>query len=160
MPDLSLRAIFRHTLMLSAIMGAGSLAGQAHAAPQDTPQSTQASFGAWGVDLAGRDLAIVPGNNFFRYANGTYLDHLKIPADMTSYGPFNALAELSRTRVQSILDDLSAHPQAAPRSTEEKLGTFYASYMDVAEVERLGTQPLAQDMDAIRAIKDMAGFAA
>lgn len=135
MPHMSLRAIFRHTLMLSAIVGAGSLASQSSlAAPQATVQS---EFGTWGVDLAGRDLAIVPGNNFFRYANGTYLEHLQIPADMTSYGPFNALAELSRTRVQSILDDLSAHPVSVARTTEEKLGTFYASYMDAAQVERL-----------------------
>lgn len=160
MPDLSLRAIFRHALMLSAVIGVGSLAGQSHAASQTAPQTAESSFGAWGVDLAGRDLSVSPGNNFFRYANGTYLDHLTIPADMTSYGPFNALAELSRTRVQSILNDLSAHPVTNPRSTEEKLGTFYASYMDAAEVERLGTQPLQQDMDAIKAIKDMAGFAA
>ncbi|NLG91807.1 M13 family metallopeptidase [Acetobacter sp. AC2005] len=157
------RSSLRGALLLSvALVGATTGASApAHAAPSaPTAQPAPASFGPWGVDLEGRDLSVKPGNDFFRYANGTYLDHLQIPADMTSYGPFNALAELSRTRVQSILNDLSAHPVENPRSIEEKLGTFYASYMDEAAVESLGTRPLKEDLDAIRAIKTPSDLAA
>ncbi|WP_331000034.1 M13 family metallopeptidase [Acetobacter garciniae] len=165
MPDVAVRLSTRLCLLVSAALGLALTSAQAAepAATQPQAVATQeepASFGPWGVNLSGRDMGAKPGNDFFRYANGTYLDHLKIPADMTSYGPFNALAELSRTRVQSILNDLSTHPVANPRTIEEKLGTFYASYMDTAQVERLGAQPLAPDLDAIRALKDMAGFAA
>ncbi|MCX2561699.1 M13 family metallopeptidase [Acetobacter farinalis] len=153
----------RVALLLSAGLGLSSLAGIAHAdtAPQATAPAAvpPASFGAWGVDLAGRDTAEKPGNNFFKYANGTYLEHLTIPSDMTSYGPFNALAELSRTRVQSILNDLSAHPVKHPSSIEEKLGTYYASFMDEKSVEKQGIKPMQADLDSIMKMRDAKAFA-
>lgn len=176
MPIRPVRSCLRHALLVSLLASAACLPAQAQPASQSSVSpapapttkapvsapsvaATESPFGPWGVDLAGRDLAVQPGNNFFRYANGTYLDHLHIPADMTSYGPFNALAELSRARVRSILDDLSAHPMQTPRTTEEKLGTFYASFMDTAAIEAQGTHPLQADLDAIRAIHDMKDFA-
>ncbi|OAG76105.1 metallopeptidase [Acetobacter malorum] len=153
----------RVALLLSAGLGLSSVAGVARAdtAPQAAAPTAvpQASFGTWGVDLAGRDTAEKPGNNFFKYANGTYLDHLTIPSDMTSYGPFNALAELSRTRVQSILNDLSAHPVKHPKSIEEKLGTFYASFMDEKSIEKQGTKPMKGDLDSILKMRDAKAFA-
>lgn len=153
----------RVALLLSAGLGLSNLAGIAHAdtAPQAAAPAAvpPASFGAWGVDLAGRDTAEKPGNNFFKYANGTYLEHLTIPSDMTSYGPFNALAELSRTRVQSILNDLSAHPVKHPSSIEEKLGTYYASFMDEKSVEKQGIKPMQADLDSIMKMRDAKAFA-
>ncbi|MBS1002257.1 M13 family metallopeptidase [Acetobacter persici] len=153
----------RVALLLSAGLGLSSVAGIARAetAPQAaTPAAVpQASFGTWGVDLAGRDTAEKPGNNFFKYANGTYLDHLTIPSDMTSYGPFNALAELSRTRVQTILNDLSAHPVKHPKSIEEKLGTFYASFMDEKSIEKQGIKPMKDDLESIQKMLDAKAFA-
>ncbi|MFT9142551.1 M13-type metalloendopeptidase [Acetobacter orientalis] len=145
----------------------------AQTAPQSTPAATPNAtvaqaptpknpegFGPWGFDLSGRDTAALPGNNFFQYANGTYLAHLSIPADMTSYGPFNALAELSRQRVQGILNTLSAHPVEHPSTIEEKLGTFYASFMDAKALEAQGITPLKADLDTIRAMTDAKAFAA
>lgn len=153
----------RVALLLSAGLGLSSVAGIARAetAPQAAAPAAvpQASFGTWGVDLAGRDTAEKPGNNFFKYANGTYLDHLTIPSDMTSYGPFNALAELSRTRVQTILNDLSAHPVKHPKSIEEKLGTFYASFMDEKSIEKQGIKPMKDDLESIQKMLDAKAFA-
>ncbi|MCP9318850.1 M13 family metallopeptidase [Acetobacter persici] len=153
----------RVALLLSAGLGLSSVAGTARAetAPQAAAPAAvpQASFGTWGVDLAGRDTAEKPGNNFFKYANGTYLDHLTIPSDMTSYGPFNALAELSRTRVQTILNDLSAHPVKHPKSIEEKLGTFYASFMDEKSIEKQGIKPMKDDLESIQKMLDAKAFA-
>jgi putative endopeptidase len=123
------------------------------------PASPDQSFGSWGFDLSGRDPAVVPGNNFFDYANGTYVKNLVIPPDRTAWGAFNMLAELSRTRVQSILKEVSAHPVAQPRSIEEKLGAFYAAFMDENAVEKRGVAPLGPDLDAIRTIRDRSDFA-
>ena len=44
-----------------------------------------------GFDLAGRDTAMPAGDNFFRYANGHYLDHLQIPPDRAVFGSFVTL---------------------------------------------------------------------
>ncbi|WP_408870994.1 M13 family metallopeptidase [Gluconacetobacter azotocaptans] len=117
------------------------------------------TYGAWGFDVAGRDAAIRPGNDFFGYANGRAVHDIVIPPDMTSYGPFNALSELSRKRVQTILQDLSAHPAAQPTTIEQKLGTFYATFMDEGSIEARGQKPLAAGLDAIRAVTDRSAFA-
>ncbi|MGO3518884.1 MAG: peptidase M13, partial [Acetobacter cibinongensis] len=85
------RASRKLALLLSAGLGLSAVTTAAHAA--DAPAATapaalpKADFGTWGFDLAGRDTAAIPGDNFFKYANGTYLDKLTIPSDMTSYGP-------------------------------------------------------------------------
>ena len=101
----------------------------------------------------------MPGNNFFGYADGTYVKNLVIPPDHTSWGAFNMLAELSRQRVRAILKQVSADPSPDPSSTEQKLGTFYAAFMDEAAVEKRGMRPLAPDLDAVRKVRDRSGFA-
>lgn len=154
-------------LLVSAGLGLGAPLAATQAAQPTTPPvhqtanpTVQDTFGAWGFDLNGRNTSTQPGNDFFKYANGTYLAHLSIPADMTSYGPFNALAELSRQRVQNILDEVSAHPVEHPTTIEEKLGTFYASFMDEKAVEAQGITPLKADLAAIQAMQNAKDFAA
>jgi len=135
-------------------------AAMADTPPAATPAPAPSTFGTWGFDLAGRNTTVKPGNDFFAYANGTFVDHLVIPSDRSTWGPFNELAELSRTRVQTILKEVSAHPTATPTTIEDKLGTFYASFMDEDAVEKLGVTPLAGDLAAIHAVSDAGSFAA
>ncbi len=144
---------------LATTLGMAALLAGAPARATDTASASANAFGTWGFDLSGRNTAAIPGNNFFDYANGTYVKDLVIPPDRTSWGAFNMLAELSRTRVQSILKEVSAHPVAQPRSIEEKLGAFYAAFMDEGAVEKRGLAPLGPDLDAIRKVGDRADFA-
>jgi len=116
-------------------------------------------FGSDGFNAAGRDLTVKPGDDFFRYANGTYIKDLIIPPDQTSYGPFSILAERSRDQVRTLLNDVSAHPVADPKTTEQKLGVYYASFLDQARVDQLGAKPLAGDLDAIKGVNDLEAFA-
>ena len=55
------------------------LATMVVAADETAPGKPQ--YGAWGFDSAGADLATRPGDDFFRYANGAWLDQTEIPAD-------------------------------------------------------------------------------
>ncbi len=110
--------------------------------------STEAPrFGTWGFDLAGRDESVKPGDDFFTYANGTYLKNTGIPADRPRYGNFDALAILSETRVHKILEDAAARPDAATA----KIGAWYAAFMDEARVEAGGATPIASQLDQIKA---------
>ncbi|QDH17696.1 M13 family metallopeptidase [Swingsia samuiensis] len=113
----------------------------------------------WGFDEAGMNRAVKPGNNFFEYANGTYLKNLQIPSDMSSYGPFRILYELSLERQKAILEDAEKHTSEKPTDDLSKIGTFYASYLDQGAVDRLGAKPLAHDLAAIRAVKTPTDFA-
>src|SRR5690349_7264266 len=60
-------------------------------------------MGKWGFDLTGRDTSVSPGQSLFGHANGGYLRRMEIPADRSTYGAFNALDELSRDRMQAVI---------------------------------------------------------
>lgn len=72
-------------------------------------------WGDWGVDLTLRDDSIAPGDNFYAYANGKWLDSFVIPSDRTRYGAFTLLAEKSEQRVLNIIQELAeAEPDRSP----------------------------------------------
>ena len=115
------------------------------------PASTIAAprYGTWGLDLAAMDRAAKPGDSFNRFANGKGIDALVIPPDRTSWGSFVALRDLSESRVQALIDELSAKPNAS--GDEAKIAALYKSYMDEARLEQLDARPLQADLQAIRA---------
>ena len=65
-------------------------------------------WGEFGLDLYSMDISTHPGDDFFRYVNGTWYDEFDMPADQTRYGSFTLLREKSEQRVKFIIDDLSA----------------------------------------------------
>jgi hypothetical protein len=44
-------------------------------------RSAAAPPAASGIDVAGIDPSVAPGDDFFRYANGTWIKNTEIPAD-------------------------------------------------------------------------------
>jgi len=56
-------------------------------------------MGSFGLDLSARKLSVMPGDDFYTYANGAWVDSFVIPPDRSSYGSFTKLAELSEQRV-------------------------------------------------------------
>ncbi len=134
-------------LASSAIVPAIALAASSAHADAARPQ-----FGAWGFDLAGRDLSTTPGADFFQYANGSYLKTLVIPSDRARYGSFDALTELSAQRLHDLLE--AAAGKASATGEEAKVGAFYRAYMDEARIEALDARPLAGDLAAIAGATD------
>ena len=102
-------------------------------------------FGAWGVDLSAMDTAVAPGNNFFKYVNGTWLKHAKIPADRTSTGVWLDIAKRTEHELGAIVAQLRAKPYADLTPDEKKLRDLYTAYMDVKEIDRQGLLPAAHD---------------
>ena len=49
-----------------------------------------------GINPADMDLRVDPRVDFYRYANGGWLDRTQIPADEGSYGVFQELRDLTR----------------------------------------------------------------
>ena len=111
-------------------------------------------LGSFGVDLTRRDASTKPGDDFFRHASGTWLDTFEIPEDRGRYGAFTTLAERSDERVRAIIDDC-ASSDPAPGSIEQKIGDYYASYMDVAALDAKGIEPLSPGLERIAAIASL-----
>jgi putative endopeptidase len=115
-------------------------------------QSLEAArFGAWGVDLAAKDKAVKPGDDFFRYVGGSWMRDFQLPADRSMFGAFNALDELSQARVRDIIQSAARDPNASAEL--RKVGDMYAAFMDERAVNRAGIAPLRPVLDRIRAIQ-------
>ena len=112
-------------------------------------------FGTWGFDLSGRDESVKPGDDFFKHANGEYLNRTIIPEDRARFGNFDALAILSETRVHEILKEAAAHPD----ESTAKIGAFFAAFMDEARVEEAGAKPLSPELDAIKSATSLGNLA-
>ena len=110
-------------------------------------------YGAWGFDLAGQDKAVKPGDDFFRYANGAWLDRTPIPGDKPGVSLRLAMSDLTEARLHDLMETSAAAlgGDHAPKTLEGKVGAFYHAFMDESRVEALGAKPIAPELDAIRA---------
>ncbi len=118
------------------------------AAPAPAPKPT---YGSFGVDTAGMDKSVAPGDSFYRFVNGTWLDKTEIPADRSSYGMFTRLAEEASQRTRKLIEE-AASANAPEGSEVRKLGDAFASFMDEAAIEAKGVAPLKPELDRIAAI--------
>jgi len=148
-----MRSLLR-VLLLAAACGSALLAYAEESPP------ARLKYGAWGFDLAGMDRATKPGDDFFRFANGTWLDKTQIPPDKPAYSLRLAMTDLTEQRLHEMMESLSAKSKENPSTLEEKAGAFYRSFMDEARVEQLGAKPIESELNALKNAKTRDEFAA
>ena len=147
MPDLALsRALTLALLSLTALAQPG---------PAAPPASTSTTLG---LDLGGMDRSILPGNDFFGYANGNWVKSTEIPPDKSRWGVFDRLRVESLRRTRALAEE-AARSNAAAGSSERKVGDFYAAFMDEVAVEAKGLAPLQPALDQIAGVKDKKALA-
>jgi predicted metalloendopeptidase len=108
---------------------------------------------AAGIDLPGMETSVAPGDDFNAYANGGWIKATPIPADKPSYGIFEVLADETRKRTLTLIQEAVQAGSAASGDTR-KIADFYASFMDEAAIESKGIAPLKPQLDTIAAIAD------
>ena len=135
---------FRSALAILAVAGAAAAAAMPAA--------------IHGVQVAAMDPDVRPGDDFNLYANGAWLKTVVIPPDQASWGSFSTLRDKAARRTADLIEDI-ARAKAAPGSNEQKIGDFYASFMDEAGIEAKGVAPLKPALDAIDAIADKQALA-
>src|SRR5262245_3452189 len=82
-----------------------------------------------GIDLAGMDRAVAPGDDFFQFANGTWFKTTEIPSDKSSYGIGGVLTDRALERTRALIDAL-ATPDGARTADERRVADYVAAYMD------------------------------
>jgi putative endopeptidase len=141
---------FRHAAISAALF----LTGTALTTPAFAEQGKAAAaasvadpkplhFGSWGVDLAARDTAVKPGDDFDMYANGGWKAKTEIPADQASAGVDYDVFNLTQDQLRAVVSKASAGSQ---------IGALYQSFMDEARIEQIDAKPLMADLAKIDAI--------
>ena len=130
-----------------------TLGGRSDAALRPRP-----AIGNFGLDLGARNGQVRPGDDFFAYANGGWYESFTIPADKSSFGPFDLLDERSKQRVRGIIEHAAA-AHAAAGTPEQQIGDYYAAYMDQAAMEANGLTPAQDDLQRIATARTRADIA-
>ncbi|HEX3809977.1 MAG TPA: M13 family metallopeptidase [Rhizomicrobium sp.] len=138
----------RKIALLALCMNLATAGGAALAAGTSAP----------GIDLAGIDHSVKPGDDFFSYANGAWLKGAEIPGDRSSYGVGAILSEKVNGENRAIMES-AASGNAAAGTDARKIGDFYASYMDEAGIDAKGIAPLKDAAARIATISDKRALA-
>jgi putative endopeptidase len=125
-----------------------------------TPPTGAQRYGTWGVDVAGMDRAVKPGDDFFKYVNGKWAATTQIPPDKSSYGAFAILSDLSEARERALLERWAADKTLKPGSDEAKVAATYRTFLDDATAEKLDAKPIQARLDTIRKAKSREDVAA
>jgi putative endopeptidase len=109
------------------------------------------------IDPANMDLSIKPGDDFFDYANGTWIKENPIPAKETRWGSFNLLRQDNIDKLLKLLNEVSNNKGQPKGSLRQRVGDLYASGMDSLSIEKRGYNPIKPDLARISKINDLNG---
>ncbi len=107
-------------------------------------------------DVTRMDKSIEACNDFFEYANGSWVKKTEIPGAYPRWGSFNILAENNNNALKEILE-ATAKTNAKAGSNEQFIGDYYAACMDEAAIEKAGVSPLKPYFKQIDKLKDAKG---
>ncbi|UOQ98217.1 M13 family metallopeptidase [Hymenobacter sp. 5317J-9] len=104
---------------------------------------------------AALDTTVAPGDDFFSYANGTWIKNNPIPASESNMGIGKKVQDEVYARLRETSVE-AAKANAAAGSNQQKIGDFWAVGMDSVKADKLGAAPLKPELDRIAAIKTVA----
>ena len=107
-----------------------------------------------GLDLTQMDTTVNPKEDFYRFANGTWLENTEIPGDEGRWGGFPELREKNDKIMLDIMQSSAENPDFTDGSDERKALDFFAVGMDSLLAERAGVGVLSDWMAKINGIEN------
>ena len=108
-------------------------------------------YGTWGVAIEDMDPRVKPGDDFFEFAEGTWLRNHPIPADKTGAGYNYELPDEIELEVRKMVEGVTAQPTSP---IARKIGDAYAAWMDGPAIEARGLAPLKPYLARINAVSN------
>jgi putative endopeptidase len=123
---------------------------------------TSAMAQSKGFDTSRMNTSADACDDFFEYANGTWVKNTQIPASQPRWGSFNILQENNRDVLKSILET-AVSTRAANGTDTQLIGDFYFSCMDEASIEKAGAtslKPYFKKIDKVKSTEDLQALVA
>lgn len=110
-----------------------------------------------GLDAAGMDRSVRPGDDFYRYASGAWERRTAIPADRGSVSGFAVATRRTEEQLTALVRGAAA---GAPAGSDlRRIGDFYTAFLDTAAIAGRGVAPLRPLLARIEAIGDREALA-
>ena len=129
----------------------------------EPPPAAQSAALVSGIDLSSFDPAVRPQDDLFRHVNGAWLAKTEIPADKSSFGTIDRVADRSRENLRAIAEEASRTTTRVSGSDAQKIGDFYDSFMNETLANERGITPLHGELariDGLRTKTDLARYVA
>lgn len=120
----------------------------------------QPQFGTWGYDTAGGDTTVKPGDNFFAFANGTWLKNTPIPPDKRGVSLRSMMSDRTEARLREMMERAAANAPHQPSDLLGKIGAFYRAFMNESRVQQLGVAAIEPELRTVRAANNRERLAA
>jgi predicted metalloendopeptidase len=105
-----------------------------------------------GIDVSWMDKSVVPGDDFFSYADGSWVKNTPIPADRSRIGGFWIADQEREKNTRELFDQIiKSNPTSG---TDALIANYYKAYFDTAAIDRAGIAPAKADLEAIGRIAD------
>src|SRR3954465_4667956 len=122
------------------------------ATPVATPAEPAVTPGSL---LASMDPAVAPGQDFYRYADGKWLDEAVIPPDRASYSVSTEISDRTTQQLLGLLKDLSDSNALPEGSDEWKAVQLFKQGTDYNTRNAQGIAPVEDDLNRINAISNL-----
>ncbi len=143
----------RHLLSAAALALIASVSHAAEPAAARSATTSKAQVLSAGIATQYFDDSVRAQDDFYEHVNGKWMKTTEIPADKSSWGSFQKLQDDTQPQLRGLIEAAMAK-HAAAGTDDQRIGDYYASFMDEATLEKAGLTPLKAEMDKIAAIKD------
>ena len=106
------------------------------------------------LDPGNLDDSVAPGDDFFRYANGRWLDANPVPPEYGSWGSFHEVQIRNEDLLHGLFEELGAGTSGDATAT--LAGRYFESGMDSGEISGAGIGPLREYLARIGALESLA----
>ncbi len=107
------------------------------------------------LNAADFDTTVAPQTDFYKFVNGGWMKANPVPSDESRWGSFNEVGKLRYKVLHEILEEAAADTKAEKGSSRQKVGDFYFSGMDSVNLNKMGIEPLKDEMKMIDDISDI-----
>jgi len=145
-------AIAIFVIAVAAIIPSVAFAQAAGVAPKESSLPAP-------LDKRFLDISADPCVDFAKYSCGNFPKVYPIPADRSNYGTGALVGEHTQFELHSLLQKVEADSPSRTAS-EQKVGDYYASCMNIDAIAAAGLKPLQPELDRIAALKDKSDLTA